>query len=137
MQDVGRLQRQLLTRLIVAVLYAVCLLAPHAAQAASKAAGHCLTEVTAAHVHPDHDAATGHAHADGADPHHADAATSTATPDGDNHAGMCCGVFCLTGLMAEPVSNPSVPTHASRIAADLGHAMDGRVPDRIIRPPKA
>ena len=131
------MRRHLVTRLIVVVLYAVCIVAPHAAVALNKSASYCLTEMTAAHVHHDQDAATGHAPTDGTDYNYSDAGTPAAAADGDSHAGMCCGVFCLTGLVAVPVSNSPVLTHARRIAAEHGRSMDGRVPDRIIRPPKA
>lgn len=124
-----------MARLVAAVLYAACILAPQTAIAVGQAAAHCVGQSEAGHHHAvDGDA---HAHAGDADHHHADTAPPTsAPPESDGHAGMCCGVFCLTGLAVSPVVAPAVPGDAGRVAADRDRSMDGRGADRIIRPPK-
>lgn len=138
-------QRRALVRLIAAVLYVVCILAPHAALALSGAPGHCLTgEEQAAHVHTSSTghsdeaeaahANVGHEHAD--DAAHAEQAPSAA-PGNDSHAGMCCGLFCVTGLAATTAPLWSAPMCAGQIAAGFDRGLAGHAPDRINRPPIA
>jgi hypothetical protein len=145
-------QRRALLRLLAAVLYAVCILAPHVALALSGASGHCLTgDRQAAHVHTpadshaDETAAThenaghgnaDHAHPDGAFHVHA-GQDSPAAPDIDSHTGMCCGLFCVTGLAVTSAPLLSAPMRAEHIAPGLDRGLTGRAPDRINRPPIA
>ena len=124
-------------RLIAAVLYLACILAPHAALAGSQAAAHCPSDTTVSNVHQAGEPAASHVHGDDHDHRHADQAPATAVPDTDRHAGTCCGVFCLTGLAPSPVVNLAIPGDTARVAADPDHSVEGRGPDRIIRPPKA
>jgi hypothetical protein len=48
---------------------------------------------------------------------------------------MCCGVFCVTGLAALPISFVSAPADAGRIVFGVDDGLAGRVPERINRPP--
>jgi hypothetical protein len=133
-----RMRQLLVTRLIVAALYAVCIVAPHAAVALNKSAAHCLTDSQAAHVHQHGDSAPAHVHADGAVHHHAEIAPDQASPGNHSPEGMCCGLFCLTGLVA-PASalSASAPILAGPIVAGPDYALSGRSPDRITKPPIA
>jgi hypothetical protein len=140
----GHMQGWCRTRLISAVLFAVSILAPHLALAAGAASSHCLTNSESAHLHQDsgaaphdHANASEHHQTDAAGPHHADTAAPESAPDPDGHVRSCCGVFCLTGLAAVPTVTITAPAGAGRVAADIDRSMDGRGPDRIIRPPKA
>jgi hypothetical protein len=128
----------------VAVLFAVSILAPHLALAASATSSHCLTASEPAHLHQDagpaahdHGEAAGHHQADAASSDHADTMPPASTPDPDGQVRSCCGVFCLTGLPAVPTVTITAPADTGRVAADLDRSMDGRGPARIIRPPKA
>jgi hypothetical protein len=134
----------------VAVLFAVSILAPHLALAASTASSpgaassHCLTRSETAHLHQDagaaahdHTATSQHHHADAAGADHADTAPPGSTPAHDGPVSSCCGVLCLTCLPAMPTVTLSAPAASGRVAADIDRSMDGRGPDRIIRPPKA
>lgn len=144
MRKVGRLQRRGVLRLIVAVLYAVCILAPHAALAVSKSAAHCLTDRPAAHMHQEEGAAAhmhaddvhaGGGHADGAVHQHAANGPEQMAPGGESHAGMCCGLFCLTALAPASVPDSAAPSFAGLIVVGLDDALSGRSPERITRPP--
>jgi hypothetical protein len=120
---------------ILAVLYALCVLAPAAAFALSDAAhaSHCLT-------HDHHAAGAGHDHADALGHVHIHGDGSShehATPD-DSHSkasSECCGLFCLTALPT-PLADLGAWTSfgASTLStATADHA--GRGPDRLYRPP--
>src|SRR4051812_20887985 len=95
--------------LALTVIYALCILAPHAALALGNGAAHCLTEeMPAAHVHRaqpvSHAHADGTVHTHGAPAAHRHADTDGAPvhkhpdPDGKNHSGTCCGVFCISAI---------------------------------------
>jgi hypothetical protein len=150
----SRLTRRLRFRAATALvaLYAVCILAPHAAMALSALPGHCLTDATAhvhatgapAHTHagnaghhhdghhhaiPAHDAQAPHDHADAGTPHKHDGKGQSST--------NCCGVFCVSAMGCEPqaVSAPAPVVSVSLPALDA--ALAGRGPGRINRPPIA
>jgi hypothetical protein len=142
------------TALALVALYAVCILAPHAAMAFSAPPAHCLTDASLrAHVHganapahthaggaghhrdghdhaaPAHDAPAPHDHADAGAPH---------KHDGKSHPSTnCCGVFCLSAIGCEPqaISAPAPVVSVSTPALD--EALVGRGPGRINRPPIA
>ena len=132
--------------LIVAVLYASCVLLPHAALALGNAAAHCLTDDhLTAHVHQPQ--ATKHTHADGTTHHHPHAAADDdgATPaqqtssggDEKNHDGTCCGLFCISAIAFDPgVILPS-PSSVAAGPAGPDDALKGRPPGRLNRPPIA
>jgi hypothetical protein len=122
------------------VLYAVCVLAPSAALAFGDrdATAHCLTDVpVAAHVHQPQPAAHNHDSADGTAHEHSDSSTPQkhSDADGKNHAGNCCGLFCVTALAHEPALALSAPPTAALSGPGGDYELAGRGPDRINRPP--
>jgi hypothetical protein len=119
---------------VLAALYAVCVLAPHAALAITQVAAHCLTESHgAAHVHGS--STTKHVHADGTAHDHGGGAPHNHA-DGDKApVGSCCGVFCVTALPHEPVPALATPLVARQIEPGAFFELAGREADRINRPP--
>lgn len=128
--------------LTLALIYALCVVAPPLALAFSDGtvAAHCLTEdygfsnEHAFHVHDQADT-----HVDIVAEKHADAATPTThnKKKHDHHSGTCCGLFCHAvasnnqiGFSRERISGPLVPPV-------LCEHLAGRDPDRISRPPRA
>ena len=125
--------RKKLATLLVA-LYALCVLAPHAALALSHGnmAAHCLTETAAApHDHKVAKAQT-HIHDDGASHEHNTAQTKDSD---DNTQAACCGLFFMTALAADthPVSLYEIP--AGQIAAVAQDSRADHPPGRLHRPP--
>jgi len=127
---------------VVAVLYALCVLAPAVAFALSDnpAIAHCLTEGHVG-VH-DHGAKHEHggklhAHADDtAHQHHYDgAAPQPSGNDGKAAIASCCGLFSVVAIPAEPVPSFGSDSLASVVLPILGEALTGRGPERINRPP--
>jgi len=134
--------------LALTVIYALCILAPYAAIAMGNGAAHCLTaDMPAAHVHRaqlvSHTHADGtththgtpaahkHADADGIPPHkHSD-------PDGKNHSGTCCGLFCISAIALDADIVFAVPLAHAPTLPGLHESLAGRGPDRLIRPPIA
>ena len=126
-------------------LYALCILAPHAALALGSGAAHCLTEgPVAGHVHAAQ--ATPHAHAGSSEPHHHDdgaalghddsgAPHKHSGQDGKGHAGNCCGLFCVSALALEADTAIHAPPAVSPALSGLYDSLAGRGPDRLIRPP--
>jgi hypothetical protein len=130
----------------LAMLYALCILAPSAAFALSSnpAMAHCLTEdhvAPAVHDHGkahahDHGGMT-HQHADGmVHQHHDDGATPKHS-DGKTPVPSCCGLFSVVAIADEPGMVLGSSGHASRLVPALRDALTGRGPDRINRPPIA
>ena len=122
----------------LAVMYAFCVLMPHAALAFAGAAAHCLTEAGgAAHVHQQHAATTTHVHADGTvHTHQAPAAPDhTSDTDAAKHSGTCCGLFCVSAIADEPAIALTVPPLAAPEPPALEAALSGCEPALIIRPP--
>jgi hypothetical protein len=128
----------------LAVLYALCILAPSAAFALSNnpSVAHCLTEGhVGAHVH----GGTTHIHADGtAHQHHGDGAAHRhhhedgTTPSGDDGKGSvanCCGLFSVVAIPGEPGLELGPSSPASVLAPSPRAALSGRGPDRLYRPP--
>lgn len=121
--------------LALAVLYAACVVAPHAALAITQVAAHCLTEPQgAAHVHGPAKAAK-HVHADGAEHDHGGAVPDEHSDAGGKSSGQCCGVFCVTALPHEPVPTLAASMIARRIGPGAFYLLIGHEPDRINRPP--
>ena len=126
--------------MILAALYALCVVAPGLtiAVASGAAAAHCLTDdhQGLAHVHAQGPVqGKPHVHADGAAHEHADDAAPA--KDGDDPqipAGACCGLFCFSAVTVDPAMVER-PVHASRVFAAPDDGLDGRGPDRINRPP--
>ena len=130
--------------IVLAVLYALCILAPSVAFAFSDnpAVAHCLTE---GHVGPhDHGAKPEHGgklhvHADGsAHQHHDDGtAPQPAGDDGKAPVANCCGLFSVVAIPYQPDINLGLNIPASVVVPALAEALSGRGPERINRPPIA
>jgi hypothetical protein len=156
--------RRLRAGRLLALVYALCLLAPTLSFAlpGSQAVSPCLTDANHVpgmmHLHAD--APTAHLHGDGnthdhgmhvqaiahshASPSHdavvlEAAAVPDATPSKGSHASgaQCCGLMCLTALPATLVEivTPSVPTSSQEIDGYTEVADNG--PSCLYRPPIA
>jgi hypothetical protein len=134
------------TASLLAVLYALCVMAPAIALAMGDdvATAHCLNGVAVQVAAAPHDHGHDHGHASGATDAHAhqdnaDQAAPAHHTDGGGKAqmGSCCGLFCLAGLPSDlgPVVEQTV--HASREVLPREDHLIGRGPDRINRPPIA
>ena len=128
--------------IVLAVLYALCILAPAVAFAFSDnpAVAHCLTE---GHVGV-HDHAAKHDHggklhvpADGTAHQHHDegAAPQPSGNDGKAAIASCCGLFSIVAIAGEPVPSFGLDSLASVVLPVLGEVLSGRGPERINRPP--
>jgi hypothetical protein len=135
------------TALALIALYAVCILAPHAAMAFRTLPAHCLTDASlTAHVHSAN--ATVHSHA-GNDGHHHDGHDHAAPVshdhadagaphkhDGKSHPSTnCCGVFCVSAMGCEPQAISAPAPVVSMSTPALDEALAGCGPGRINRPP--
>jgi hypothetical protein len=126
--------------LALALLYALCVLAPVTAIAFmdSARAAHCLTEMHGAapahmeqtHAHT-HASGTAHAHDDRNVPQSRSDSDASAQPE------QCCGLFCITALAIEPGAGLAHLVAFSTVAPAAAQALGGRGPERIIRPPIA
>jgi hypothetical protein len=130
--------------IVLAALYALCILAPSAAFAFSNnpAVARCLTEdPIGVHVQVSkHDhGAKSHVHADGvAHEHHADgAAPPSSGDDGKAAVAACCGLFSVVAISDGPGLSLALYSPAAVVVPALDEAMSGRGPDRINRPPIA
>jgi hypothetical protein len=128
--------------IVVAVFYALCILAPALAFALSDnpAVAHCLTEGhVGVHDHGAQHEHGGklHVHADGtAHQHHDDGAAPQApADDGKGPIASCCGLFSVVAIPGEPVPSFGVDSLASVVLPIFGEALSGRGPERINRPP--
>jgi len=130
--------------LAVAVLYAVCILAPHAAMAlGSASAAHCLTaSSTLAHVHKKassspHVHANGETHHHGSASHHHDDGNQTSDENGKSkdHSGTCCGLFCVTAIAANDAIFLAPNLSLATDLQGTGDSLAGRGPGRLNRPP--
>jgi hypothetical protein len=142
-------RRRFAAALVLAVIYALCVLVPHAAVALG-ADAHCLDETpVAAHVHaakaePHAHAGAMHQHGDGTVHRHSNSSLADSSlpqhSDGNdkNHAATCCGLFCITAIaldVATALPPPPPPVTLAALGRDEAHA--GRGPVRINRPPIA
>jgi len=130
--------------IVVAAVYALCILAPAVAFALydNPAMAHCLTEGHVG-VH-DHGAKLEHGgklhvHADGtAHQHHDDgAAPQPSGNDGKAPIATCCGLFSVVAIPGEPLPSLGFDRLASVVVPVLADALAGRGPERINRPPIA
>jgi hypothetical protein len=136
-----RLTRRLRLRaaMALAVLYAVCAVAPSVAMALAggAAAAHCLTDdhhgVARGQGH-DHIQGEMHDHGDGTAHDHAGAPPADDDRQQDP-GGSCCGLFCFSAATGDVDAFVEGPVHASRVLPVLDLSRDGRGPDRINRPP--
>jgi hypothetical protein len=131
--------------IVLAALYALCILAPSIAFALSSnpSIAHCLIENHVAVAVHDHGGKI-HAHADGtAHRHHADGTAHRHHDDGPSpkHSGdggqaaNCCGLFSVVAVAGEPAPVLSHASAASLLAPVAPEALSGRGPERINRPP--
>jgi hypothetical protein len=122
----------------VAVLYAVCVLAPHAALAFvhGPSALHCLNDQHGMAAHHDH-GGTAHRHADGSVHHHGDHGSNQnhSDSDGKDHPANCCGLFCMSALAADDGFSIAAPLPVSSGFATPPVYAAGRAPDGLYRPP--
>jgi hypothetical protein len=129
-----RLTRKLRWRaaVMIAVLYALCSVAPALALAFADGptAAHCLTDE---HHGVAKSAAHTHDHGDGASHSHSDDGASPA----EGAHGSCCGVFCVTALPSSTHLPLGQPVHGAMLTQVLQDHLAGRGPDRIDRPPIA
>jgi hypothetical protein len=141
-------RRRFAAALALAVIYALCVLAPHAAVALGANAP-CLDDApVAAHVHAAK--SEPHAHAGGmhrlgdgsihrhSDSRLADNGNPRQSDSSDRNHETCCGLFCLTAIaldVATVLPPPPPPVTLAALGRDEAHA--GRGPVRINRPPIA
>ena len=128
--------------MVLAALYALCVLAPAAAFVLSNnpAIAHCLTEGHIS-VH-DHGAKHEHGgklhvHADGTAHQHHDDGTAPQPSRNDGKAAIatCCSLFSVVAIPGEPVPSFEFDNLASVVLPVVGEALSGRGPERINRPP--
>jgi hypothetical protein len=121
----------------MAVLYALIVLAPHAAVAFAGPSGavHCLTEQSSMSGH-DH-AQASHVHADGKAHTHDEGKKSPGSQDEQGPAAACCGLFSASAMVSETRSVLPGPVTMTTVLAKLPDLMVGQGPDRINRPPIA
>jgi hypothetical protein len=139
---------------LLAAVYALCVLAPAAAFAfaTDPALAHCLTE---GHVSVHEHGSTVHVHADGTSHHHQTAGDAdhhqhdngaghqpdgTAAPahqgDGDKvPVASCCGLFSVVAIADEFSPRLEFLFHTFLIVPVATDALSGRGPERISRPP--
>jgi hypothetical protein len=127
---------------VLAVLYALCVLAPAVAFALSDnpAITHCLTEGhVSVHDHGAKHERGGklHVHADGtAHQHHDDGAAPRPSGDDAKTAiATCCGLFSVVAIPGEQVPSFGFDSLASVVLPVVAEALSGRGPERINRPP--
>jgi len=115
---------------LMAVFYAVCLLAPIAAFAFGEAEAHCLTD-------NNHGLGTVHVHDDGSVHRHATEPPSADVP-GDEASrqatGKCCGLVCLAAMLPA-TQDALVPARPFLIFPVAEDALLGDVATRLFRPP--
>jgi hypothetical protein len=126
--------------IVLAALYALCILAPSAAFAFSNNpnVAHCLTEEVITPAVHDHGGKV-HVHADGTTHrHHADGPTQKHPGNGGKgDIATCCGLFSVVAVAGEPGLILTVSSSASVLLPASREALSGRGPERINRPPIA
>jgi len=144
-------RHQFAAALALAVFYALCILAPHAAVALG-GDPHCLKDApVAAHIHgakaeaePHAHAGAMHQHGDGTVHRHSDSGLADSSPpqqsdtNDKNHSATCCGLFCITAIafdVATVLPPPPPPVTLAALGRDEADA--GQGPVRINRPPIA
>jgi hypothetical protein len=131
--------------IVLAAVYALCVLAPSAAFAFSgnPLIAHCLIEDHATATVHDH-AASGHdhggnihMHADGTAHQHHDDGQAPKSHSGGGKADIatCCGLFSVVAIAGEPDLVLGSSGHASILLPPPREVLSGRGPERINRPP--
>jgi hypothetical protein len=128
--------------IVLAALYALCILAPAVAFALSDnpAVAHCLTEGhVGVHDHGGKHEHGGklHVHADGTTHQHHDDGAAPQAPADDSKGPIasCCGLFSVVAIPGEPVPSLGFDSLASVVLPIFGEALTGRAPERMNRPP--
>jgi hypothetical protein len=121
---------------VLVVLYALCVIGPHAAVALTHASNlaHCLSEPSAApHQHA---SPSVHVHSDGAMHEHAPSVASDDKAAADQAAALsCCGLFFMNGLAADERALPVHDTPAGSVLSRAPDSLAGHPPGNIHRPP--
>ena len=122
--------------MILAALYALCILAPTAAFAFSANPGvvHCLTE---GHVGIHDHGSKVHVHAHGTTQHHDHDGAAPSDDHDKSRLAACCSLFSVAAIAGEPDVSLGLYSPASIVLPILADALSGRGPDRINRPPIA
>jgi hypothetical protein len=129
-------RKRLATFLVV--LYALCVLAPHAAMAFAHGpnAAHCLTE--SANSPHQHMAASAHVHEDGMMHEHAPAKAQDPAQNDDSKAqAVCCGLFFMSALAADTVPVLSAREAGKAVFSLALNGLTDHPPGRINEPPIA
>jgi hypothetical protein len=129
--------RKRLTAFLV-VLYALCVLAPHAAMAFAHGpdAAHCLTE--SANAPHQHMAPSAHMHEDGMMHEHQSAKVQEpAKTDDSGTQPTCCGLFFMSALAADSVPVLSARDAGKAVFSFALKGLTGHPPGRINEPPIA
>jgi hypothetical protein len=119
------------TALVLAVLYASCVIAPPLALAFTDGAvaAHCLTDehpgMNMRHMH-----GSVHVHDEGG-------SLGKSTDDHKEKSDNCCGLFCITAGAVPLVPILVDPDHATALNVVFDSALGGRATDRIDRPPRS
>jgi hypothetical protein len=128
----------------LAVLYALCVLAPSAAFALSgnPLIAYRLTVDNATAGAHDHNSVHDHGgkvhvHAGGTTHQHHDDGQSPKSRSGGGKSDVatCCGLFSVVAIAGEPDLILGLSGHASVLRPPLRDALSGRGPERINRPP--
>jgi len=124
--------------ILIALTYAVCVLAPSAALAvaASPASLHCLDELNEMSAPSQHEGLS-HAHADGTVHHHDQSGVPDhhSNTDGKANDGSCCGLFGVAALAHDAGLTFGVSALASQTVSAAADGLDGRAPAPLHRPP--
>lgn len=126
--------------IIMAVLYAMCVLAPSTALAfvADPAAARGQTEVRV--IAPSKHEGMSHVHAAGKLHHHHDQSGDPNSPSstGDKAAdAKCCGLFCVFALAQDPTLTLAAPLRANAAVQSIANDLAACGPSRLHRPPIA
>ena len=117
------------------VLYALCVVGPHAAMALSHASNfaHCLTQ-PAASPH-EHAFASAHVHGNGAMHDHTRNAAADDKASADKTALSCCGLFFMSGLAADERGPGIHDMPTGSVVFRASGSLAGHPPGSIHRPP--
>ncbi|MEW6449105.1 MAG: hypothetical protein AB1490_00515 [Pseudomonadota bacterium] len=125
---------------VVAVLYAVTVLAPPAALAITGPNGlvHCFTEAKSDHDHGSHGTASHtHQHVDGTVHSHDDQNSAPQSADSKGPAAACCGLFSVTAMVSASIVEFPALAVVSTVVPFPPTPVEGQGPGRINRPPIA
>lgn len=123
---------------VLAVLYALTVLAPHIAMAFAGPGSfsHCFKHESPVHDHSVSASAV-HFHADGTTHSHGNGSTAPANDDSNSPTAACCGLFSTSAVVTDLRVLVPVRVITSQILPFPMTGVDGQGPGRIIRPPIA